>query len=291
MIPLRRSKRLFDKAVALSNEGQDDEAIELYLQAIALRPKWSKPHYNLGLIYKYRLEWKLSFYHNQKAAQLAPEDEAGWWNLGIASTALQDWRTAREAWNFFRMKLPVNDEEVRMNLGQTPIRLDPDGRGEVVWCKRIDPARALIDNIPYPESGRRYNDLLLNDGAPVGYRTIDDVKYPVLNELQLLVPSSYKTFTVLLYSHDDAHLQKLQALCEQADMQYEDWTSTVRMLCRQCSEGVPHEHHDSELSAPDENGPRRIGIAAQQQTEVEKVLQQWQVITLAEYSDLQLELE
>lgn len=26
----------------------------------------------------------------------------------------------------------------------------------------------------------------------------------------------------------------------------EDWTSNVRILCKQCSEGLPHDHHDED---------------------------------------------
>ena len=33
-----------------------------------------------------------------RAARLDPEDEAAWWNTGIAATAPGDWAAARRAW-------------------------------------------------------------------------------------------------------------------------------------------------------------------------------------------------
>ena len=35
---------------------------------------------------------------NAQAVLLHPEDQASWWNLGIAATALRDWPEARRAW-------------------------------------------------------------------------------------------------------------------------------------------------------------------------------------------------
>jgi len=90
--------------------------------------------------------------------------------LGIASTALEDWKTARQAWNHFGLELDINGIEPDLCMGRAPIRLNPDGNGEVVWGRRIDPARTIIENVPLPESNHRYNDWVLNDGAPIGQR-------------------------------------------------------------------------------------------------------------------------
>ncbi len=47
--------------------------------------------YNLGLEAKYEGRWRESLAHNQQAAKLRDDDEATWWNLAIAATALSDW--------------------------------------------------------------------------------------------------------------------------------------------------------------------------------------------------------
>src|SRR5947209_12173563 len=61
-------------------------------------PSWSVPCYNQGLLEKYAENWESSRRLNQRAAELDPEDQASWWNLGIAATALADWPEARRAW-------------------------------------------------------------------------------------------------------------------------------------------------------------------------------------------------
>ncbi len=78
--------------------------------------------------------------------------------------------------------------------GRTPIRLNPDADGEVVWSDRVDPARARIVSIPLAESGFRFADLVLHDGAAKGYRRLGDRDVPVFDCLQLLEASSFSTW-------------------------------------------------------------------------------------------------
>ncbi|WP_342644706.1 hypothetical protein [Mucilaginibacter sp. CSA2-8R] len=270
-------------------DGQND-ALSSYLQAIIDAPESATAHYNLALHYKYKGNWQLSYQHNKKAAELDAESEATWWNLGIAATALKDWRMAKTAWIKCGLSLEVNDSEPSMNIGNTPIRLNPDGAAEVVWCKRIDPARAVILNIPFAASGRRYGDLVLNDGAPVGTRISNGVEYPVLNELQLLSASQYHTYSATIYTGTQTDIDQLDELCQAAEIEMEDW-STIRYLCKQCSEGVPHEHHDQDIQEREAPSERYIGFAATNKTALIRVLSSWSVITLCEYSDVVLELE
>jgi tetratricopeptide (TPR) repeat protein len=279
---------LLEQAIELDNEGQIDEAINLYLKIIELSPDWATPFYNLGLIYKYNYDWQRSFYYNKKATEADANNEAAWWNLGIAATALEDWKSARQAWNAFGWELEVNDDELILDLGSTPVRLNPDGNGEVIWAERIDPARTIIKSVPLPESNHRYNDVLLNDGAPVGYRTSHGKEYPVFNELQLIRLSDFKTFSVLAETDDQNQIDQLGDLCDRNQIGFEDWT-TVRLLCKQCSEGIPHDHHDHENNVSFE-GKRRLGFAALDKAIIEKILKEWSVLFSVKYSDIVLEL-
>lgn len=281
--------KLLEKAGQLSDEGKKEEAIAAYLEVIAIAPDRSVPYYNLGLLYKYQCDWEKSFQYNQKATELSQEDEAAWWNLGIAATALKKWRIARAAWNFFELNYDLNDNEPTESIGRSPVRLDPDGEAEVVWCKRIDPARAIIENIPLATSGHRFGDIVLNDGAPVGHRVSDGKEYPVFNELQLLQPSGRHTWAVQLKKCKQKHVDKLLKLCEDARIEAEDW-STLKWLCRQCSEGIVHEYHDEDLKHED-NGERRIGFASETKKPIEQILLKWRVLTLRSHSKLVLELE
>ncbi len=118
------------------------------------------------------------------AAELDPKNEPAWWNLGIAATALGDWAAAQRAWAGYGIVIPRGEGPLEMGLGAVPIRIDPNGKPEVVWCARLDPARARIASVPFPESGRGCGDVLLTDGAPRGYREYRGRQVPVLNELE-----------------------------------------------------------------------------------------------------------
>jgi hypothetical protein len=55
-----------------------------------------------------------------------------WWNLGMAATALGDWKTAREVWSRYGISVPEGAGPIDMNLGLVPIRVSPAGNAEVV---------------------------------------------------------------------------------------------------------------------------------------------------------------
>lgn len=258
------------KALALNEEGELEKAIASYHKAIKADPTWAVPWYNLGLLYKYEGQWAESLECNQQAAALDPEDDAAWWNLGIAATALADWDEARRAWQQCELTIPAGTGPIEANFGLTPIRL---AIGEVIWCRRIDPARAIVESVPLPDSEHRYGDLLLHDGAPNGYRNVDGKDVPVFDELALLSPSEYGTFEVEIERATEEEIDQLVDLAGERKLAAEDW-STVRTLCRACSEGNPdeHEHHHEPGSGPE----HRVGIAALSEKQVRELLVAWQ---------------
>ena len=157
----RKAEKLMRLATDLNNEGRVEEAIKVYKQVIKTDKDWSVPYYDLGLYYKYQLAWEKSYKLNATAARLDSNDKAAWWNMGIAATALRNWKMAKKAWRGFGLKIPfsLDAEELKMDIGKTPVRLKENK--EVVWVERIDPARGMIKNIPTEESNRRYKDLSL----------------------------------------------------------------------------------------------------------------------------------
>jgi len=199
-------EELLAQAITCREKGETEKAISLYEKIILQNPRWATPYYNLGLIYKYRCDWPQSFKCNKLAAELDAENKAAWWNLAIAATALQDWRTARHAWKAFGLNVEISDDELNMNIGN---------------------------------SNHGYNDIVLNDGAPIG--------------------------------------QRLSG-------------SRVRYLCKQCSEGKPHEHHDHDVTSEDMS-ERKFAFAALDRAELEKVLADWVAVTLCEQSEPMLELD
>lgn len=275
----KSADKLLQLALELEEAGKQDKAIEVYKKCIATDPNWAVPAFNLGLIYKYRFDWLNSLEFNDLASKLDPSDEPAWWNLGIAATALGDWSTARRAWKGFGIKLPpaTSGEEVRLNLGITPVRILTNS--EVVWTTRIDPARAIIDSIPTSYANRRYRDLVLHDGAPQGYRTVSGKKVPVFDELQLLESSDYRTFSLRVWARNPHDLKLLEKLCDQADYAMENWTLNIRHLCEQCSRGVPHSEHDKNLPVNLRTGEFQLAIAGLEEGVVRRILLNWQSST------------
>lgn len=261
---------LYDRRGSSHREaGNNQRAITAFQKAIEHAPEWTVPWYNLGLTFKYMGDWPESFRCNAEAVRLDPSNEAAVWNLGIAATAIGHWAEARRAWLLYGLDLPPGEGPPNMNLGVVPIRINPDSDGEVVWARRIDPARAVVTSIPLPESGHRHGDLLLNDGAPVGYRKHRGKDVPVLNSLARLHASPHGTFEVSVEATNIDDLVDFEKCCEAAGCFTEDW-STMRVPCRACSEGNPHEHPEPPVS-----GQHRFAVASSSLAYVQEAVGSW----------------
>ncbi|MQS09122.1 tetratricopeptide repeat protein [Streptomyces alkaliphilus] len=262
------------RAFTLIDDGRYEDAGELLTRAADLEPWLSESWFNLALLHKFRHDWERSRAAGLRAVALL-ERHAGapdWWNVGIAATALQDWPLARRAWQAYGLDVPqqqdASGEPLGMALGGAAVRLSPEGESEVVWGRRLDPARMVIRNIPLPSSGRRWGEVVLHDGVPNGERTIvgpegHTTVHPVFDEIELWAPSSVPTWVVLLEAAEESDRDALERLAAEAGYAAEDWSSSVRLLCRACSESrmpseqgdglAQHDPHDH--SVPGRPGP------------------------------------
>ena len=257
----------------LKDEGRYAEAEQAYRRAAEAAPGWSAPWFNLGLICKILRRWEESAQYNERALRCEPVAEEAFWNLGIAATALGDWARAREAWRGYGIEIPDGEGPLNLDWGAVPIRLNPDGDGEVVWCDRLDPARALIRNVPRKESGFREGDVVLHDGEPRGQRKLNGEFVDVFDALQLLERSPRETFEARVRAGTQADIDALEHIGERSGVVVEDWSRTIRNLCKKCSEGVPHEAHAYE--APPWDADHRIGLSAKSQDQASRVLLEW----------------
>ncbi|HEY7311785.1 MAG TPA: tetratricopeptide repeat protein [Gemmataceae bacterium] len=270
-----KAGKLNNKALKLQSRGKLEEAIELYLEASAVDPKWSAPPYNLGLLFKRERKWKESLKYNRLATSADPDNQSAWWNMGIAATALGRWQLARSAWRGFGLEVPDGQGPIDFPCGYGPIRLNVDGGAEVVWAYRLDPARAELASIPFPESRHRWRDVVLNDGAPNGYRRYEGVEVPVFDALALLEMSPFGTFVARVrMPRDRKAIVELARIAAELEGSAEDWSTSVRILCRACSEGRPHTDHDSEAAPP--KGAHTIGIAARDREHATTILNTWE---------------
>jgi hypothetical protein len=227
--------------------------------------------YNLALLCKYEGRWLESLDFNRRATELAPDDQACWWNLGIAATAVGNWSEARRAWAACGMTPPDGEGPPDFGWGITPVRLDPGSQGEVVWARRIDPARAQIVNVPLPTSRFHWGDVVLTDGAVEGERMIGERKYPVFNVLEKLVPSTHRTYVIELTSIDPELLAALEKCAQDRDGAIENWGTSTRILCHKCSVGLPHEHPQDE---PEPAHPH-CGLAARDAHHADSIITAW----------------
>lgn len=239
-----------DRAFTLIGDGRYEDAGALLTRAADLEPWLSESWFNLALLHKFRHDWEQARAAGLRAVALLDKETGApdWWNVGIAATALQDWPLARRAWQAYGLRVPGNPHTVEANgepdgmeLGSAAVRLSPEGEAEVVWGRRLDPARIEVLSIPLPSSGRRWGEVVLHDGVPNGERTTASSPdgttraYPVFDEIELWAPSPVPTWVVLLEAATEEDRDALERLAADAGFAAEDWSSSVRLLCRACS--------------------------------------------------------
>ena len=199
--------------------------------------------------------------------------------MGIAATAVADWTAAREAWTRCGITMPAGDGPPDTDFGLVPIRLDPYGAGEVVWARRIDPARAVIENVPLPGTRFRWRDVLLHDGAPEGYRMLDGREVPVFNALERIHGSGFDTYIMELGSSDAASTERLTEIAAELGGYAEDWGTRTNILCRECSLGRPHDHRENGSPAHP-----HCGVAATDSSHATQIVEAW--LSSTERADL-----
>jgi tetratricopeptide (TPR) repeat protein len=267
---------LQSRAAAAFEQGRLAEAKELYGRLVALRPNGDAFHFRLALAHKYLRDWPQALRHNLESLRLAGEpDEGASWNAGIAATALGDWAEARRQWTAIGIELDAGDGPIEENFGPIGLRLNPWATPETVFAQRIDPARARITNVPLPESGHRYGDIVLHDGAQVGERHYFDHTVPVFNGLQRLAVSDFATYTVFVGAVGDEDVEALQRMRVDGVALVEDWTAALKRRCLRCAYDIPHKHHWLDAGGNDWNPDRTLGIAARQDEGLRRLLEAW----------------
>lgn len=276
------ARRLHRRAGKLSDKGRKEEALSLYKQALTFDFARSDTHYNVGLIYKYRRKWRESLRYNRAAVQLDPTSEPANWNLAIAATALRKWTLVRAAWRRIGVLEKPGSGPIDGDFGQACVRLNADGPAgatvEVVWVRRVCPVRGRIYNIPTIGTGYRFGDIVLHDGAPMGYRkNANGQERPVFNALELFERSTYHTFVASIVAPEADDVLALESLADRVGLPFEDWQQSVRYLCKACSEGRPHEQHDHALPVKEWEPEREVAFAAESDKRLRRVLKEWKL--------------
>jgi hypothetical protein len=265
-------------AYAAFDAGDLVEARARFDGLLAAEPDAPDYHYMQGLVCKYLRDWPTSLHHNLRSLALRTEaDEASRWNAAIAATAIGDWAEARRQWAGCGIDIPDADGAIDTTFGVASIRLNAWDRGETLFGRRIDPVRARLINVPLPDSGYRYGDIVLHDGAATGQRRFHQSMVPVFNAIQRLESSEFHTFAVFATCPRREDMDTLVEARMPGIAFIEDWTESVVHYCLRCSYGAPHRHRDEDISIGDEvwRPERNLGIAAQSRHSVVKLLEYW----------------
>ncbi len=229
------------KARRALDEGRLDDAERLLLDITRANPTSATDWWNLGLVYKFQRRWQEALDAFVRNAELRPAPEP-YWNAGVAATALRNWTAARWAWRQLELDVGPGDGAPEADFGPGPFRLNPDGSAEVVWGTRIDPCRMRIRSVPLPESGHRYDDIVLHDVVPRGSRELRGQQRSVFDELERMEPAAHPTLRAELSWTAPEDERALYALFDDPAYGAENWTSSIEMLCAQCSLAAGHEH-------------------------------------------------
>jgi hypothetical protein len=186
-----------------------------------------------------------------------------WWMLGIAATALRDWDLARKAWRGWGKTVDDGPGPIRTRRYDALIRLP---NLEVLWTEGIDYARAIITNVPTPQSGFRWGDIVLHDSEKRGERVERGVVVPIFECLERWSVSELPTLRVKARCGAEEDARELSKMFRDKSFIAEDWS---RMYFVEGSFSGEHR------PLPDFTDERTFGIACQLDLTTE-LLATWQ---------------
>lgn len=97
----------------------------------------------------------------------------------------------------------------------------------------------------------------------------------MFNVLRLFEPSRFSTYEADIVAPSPTDIEALEGICNDTGTAMEDWSRSVRILCRACSEGRPHKHHDSDKKEEEWEAERRIALAAISEFQIQRGFDAW----------------
>ena len=268
---------LLAEAVAFEEAGDVYMAVKLFKKLLRLDAARPEPSERLGLLYVRRREWKPAFFYLKKTLALQATRTDLWWQLGIAATALNKLSLAGSVWAKFDYRRILPSAE--------GLRLSYEGAFEILWMKPLDPARGQILSIPNPAAGFNYGDVVLYHRQPIGHYVHEQQRIPVYDECGCWKKSPYQTFSCLLHTTEPAALDQLSDMCRRHSVGFERWSGASRTFVPDNRKAFPEFYSFPEV-APADGSYTLAAFAALHQAEVLHLLNAWQIVSLATYSDL-----
>ncbi|HMB48962.1 MAG TPA: prenyltransferase [Afifellaceae bacterium] len=230
-----------------------------YRKLVALDPKRSSHHYNLGLFFKTRGRFDEGRQANQAAASLSDETvEAYEWNLGICATgagrgdvALETWKRMEQKVEMGRFGLPEGGyPQCKVKLAERPLaergaETDDPGAQETIWIQRLSPCHGIVRSVLFQDLGVDFGDVVLIDGAPITYHTYGDTQVPVFPHLATLLRQGYQFYDFAGTQDENGHLADASNDLERDAIVYSH-SENYREICANCwrDPDLDHEDHD-----------------------------------------------
>ena len=276
---------LYEQALRYDRVGDPYTAVKLLKKVTRIVPEWADAFRSLATIYSRRQEWKPALHYWSKTVGLDADDREAWWQLGLAAVPLKRMRTAQTVWAKFGFDKLTYGEPQGLQLKHA------DGY-EILWMQPLDAARGRVVSIPHPGSGMRYRDLVLYDRrGQKGYNVVARRRVPIFQSVTRLKHSPYQTFSCLLHTGSAEAIERLEQLCYDAGLGFEVWSNATRAVQQNPASATEEERrafpeYYSDLLPRPETGTTLVAIAAIHPVEVDRVLNDWQIISLQQYSDL-----
>lgn len=249
-------------ALRLTGSQDDDAALAAMESALRLDPENASLHYKLGLLHKWRGRWAEGVRANQRVIELGYEGQAVRWNLAICATGAGDHALAGALMQELGMKGRIGEDgrfvgtfdavQVRVSaLGEGIDRAahvpDSDHVFENLWIVRDSYCTGTIANATIYDVAVDYGDLVLFDGAPVGYRDDGKSRTPRFPLLQKLRAGEYRRYRFRARQPRAGFLNGLEAHLPEGTFFYVH-DEQVNMLCAECARGErpQHDHQKSE---------------------------------------------
>lgn len=171
----------YANALRLAGPRFDPAAEASYRRALAVMPDHAPWVFNLGLFYKNRGRWAEALEQFRRARALGGDDEATLWNVAIAATAAGDGELALEAWSALGLDvsrgpdgLPAMERigRVKVRIPAVELGRAPESGGDApehVWARSISPCHGVVQSPTKRPLAADYGDLIVWDGAPIGW--------------------------------------------------------------------------------------------------------------------------
>ncbi|MGB3545558.1 MAG: hypothetical protein WBA17_01200 [Saprospiraceae bacterium] len=269
---------VFAEAERYDRAGDVYHAVKLYKKVIRQVPDFAPPYRKLGALYRKRQEWKPAYHYWKKAVALQNDDTEAWWEMGLAATGLGRLRISRSVWTKFGLQ-PLQDTH------PVGLRIPGINGFEILWMQPRDAGRGVISSIPQPGSDYRFRDEVLYDRRrPVGTHVSSKRRVNIHESEGLIKRSAYQTFSCLVHTTEEAPLLKLEELCQRSGIGFEIWSRASRQATPVNRAAFPEYYSDL---LPQPTGQTSVvALAAIHPAPVQHTLNAWQIITLADYSDL-----